>query len=396
MVLLFMNLKNINFSFVFQFVAILSLIIIYIFQWGVMITTPSLRTGTDFIIFYSAGRVAQEYGIENTYKVLLQQKVQEELLGFQLADKQVLVYNHIPYLIPILYLLIIDNYIASFIIWTLIMIGVYSTAILILINTLQVEKNRLLFFISIVLFFPLFQSILLGQDTAFLFLGCTVWYRGMIKQKSWLTAIGLALLSIRPHLCLVFAIPFILLDLKVRWKFIFCIGLLILFSIGILGWEGSLDFIYMLQISASGSWYGFHQNAMFNLIGLIARSLPFLDSSFIRILGWVGYFSAIIFLCLVWKRKPNDNNSLISIIILISLFFAPHLYYHDLTLLIIPIVVLLVSEKKRPTILLGISLALLLPSPFYYILPYVLYAGLLWWIIKIKEKHQIHEAGIRE
>jgi hypothetical protein len=373
-----MNIKNINFGFVFQLVAILSLIIIYIFQWGVMITNPALRTGTDFIIFYSAGKVAQEHGSENTYQVLLQQNVQEELLGFPLADKQLLVYNHIPYLIPILSILVTENYVASFILWTVLMIGITSIAILLLANTLQFEKGHLLFFISSILFFPLFQSFLLGQDTALLFLACVLWSSGMIKQKSWLAAIGLALLSIRPHLCLVFAIPVFLFESNIRWKFVLCISFLISVSIGLLGWNGVFDYIHMLQISASGTWYGFHQNAMFNFIGLAARSLPFLDANFIRIIGWLGYFSAIIFLSTVWRQKSKDMNWLVSITILFSLFFAPHLYYHDLTLLIIPFVLLLGSYKNFSTILLAVSFVLVIFKPFHYILPYFVYAGLLW------------------
>lgn len=380
MVLLFMNIKNIKFGFVFQLVAILSLIIIYIFQWGVMITTPSLRTGTDFIIFYSAGRIAQEYGIENTYKVLLQQKVQEEVLGFQLGDKQVLVYNHIPYLIPILSLFVSENYVASFMIWVGAMLSIYIVASLLLSNALKVEE-KINFNLGVLLFYPLFQSLLLGQDTALLFLGCIVWYSGLIKEKKWLTAIGLALLSIRPHLCLVFAIPFILFDSKIRWKFLLSIGLLILISINLLSWEGVIDFLSILKFSASGTWYGFQQNTMFNLIGFTARSMPLLGENFIRITGWIGYFCAIIFLCIMWRKKQENINGLVCLTIILSLFFAPHLHYHDLTLLIIPLVILFIKHKSYLSIILGISIMLLFLKPLYYILPYVLY---IYLFLKIK------------
>lgn len=381
-----MNLKNINFNFVFQLVAILSLIIIYIFQWGMMITTPSLRTGTDFMAFYSAGRVAQEYGMENTYKVLLQQKVQEDILGFQLADKQVLVYNHVPYLIPILSFFVSENYVVSFMIWGIAMLSIYAIASLLLTNTLPLEGKSFLGGIGVFLFYPIFESLLLGQDTALLFFGCVLWYRGLIKQKSWLAAIGLALTSIRPHLFLVFAIPFFLFDMKIRWKLILCVGLLALISVGVLGWQGIIDFLSILQISTTGNWYGFHQNAMFNLMGFISRSLPFLDSNFIRSLGWVGYFSSIVFLILVWKKKIQNLTWLVCVTIILSLFFAPHLHYHDLTLLIIPILLLLKNHRNNTNIILGISLALLFLKSFYYILPYVLY---IYLSLKIKNFNKV-------
>ena len=49
-----------------------------------MITQHEVRTGTDFIAFYTAGRVAGEYGISHTYDVELQKSVQDEILGFSI------------------------------------------------------------------------------------------------------------------------------------------------------------------------------------------------------------------------------------------------------------------------------------------------------------------------
>ena len=65
-----------------------------------MITSPEQRTGTDFIAFYTAGRIAQEQGIHDVYNIAYQQSVQENLLGFPIANNQPLLYNHIPFLIP--------------------------------------------------------------------------------------------------------------------------------------------------------------------------------------------------------------------------------------------------------------------------------------------------------
>ena len=396
MVLFFMNIKNINFGFVFQLVAILSLTIIYIFQWGVMITNPTLRTGTDFMAFYSAGRVAQEYGFSSAYNIALQQEIQEEVVGFSLANGQVLLYNHLPYLIPILSFAISKNYITSFGIWATLMFLVYATSSFIFIKTTQRNKNDFIFLIGIILFFPFFQSLLLGQDTAILFLGATLWVIGIRQKKDWLTAIGVALTSVRPHLYLVFFVPLLFYNYRVVWKYIFITGTLALFSILLIGWNGTLDFINILQISAGGTWYGMNENAMFNLIGLISRSLPFLELNFIRILGWVGYIASILFLCFIWAKKEKSVSWLISLTIILSLFFAPHLHYHDLTLLMIPLVIVGRQSKNTTNLILGISLTLLLIKPLYYILPYVLYAGLLWCIVKRKKKPQIHEAGIRE
>ena len=374
--------KNIKFGFVFQLTSILSLSMIYIFQWGEMITNPALRTGADFMAFYSAGIVAQEYGIANTYKIPLQQKVQEDVVGFPLADEQVLLYNHIPYLIPILSLVVSENYIFSFGVWAALMLLVYTTANLIFIKTIQVNKNDYMFFIGIILFFPFFQSLLLGQDTAILFFGVVLWVVGMVKKKDWLVAFGLALTSVRPHLCLAFTIPLLFRDYRTSWKYIFTTGILALISVFMIGWTGTFDFINILQISAGGTWHGMNENAMFNMIGLLSRSLLFLEPSFIRILGWVGYVLTILFLSIYWGKKDKSLNWLISLTIILTLFFAPHLHYHDLTLLIVPILILGINYKNASKFILGISLALLIFTPLYYVLPYLLYAGLLWHMLK--------------
>jgi hypothetical protein len=371
-----MNIKNINFGFVFQLVAILSLIIIYIFQWGVMITTSSLRTGTDFMAFYSAGRVAQGYGVENAYDISLQQKIQEEVLGFSLVEGQVLLYNHLPYLIPILSFIVSENYIISFLIWAILMLSIYIIASTVLVNEIQPDNKTSL--IGVILFFPFFQSLLLGQDTAILFLGTVFWFVGLRQKKDWLIAFGLALTSVRPHLCLLFVIPFVFYDFRLAWKSILAIGLLAIFSILLIGWNGTLDFIGILQISADGTWHGMNEASMFNLLGLIARSFPFLDSNFIRILGWVGYALAILISSLYWKRKVKSLEWLVGFTVLLTLFFSPHLHYHDLALLIIPIVMILARYKDSTNIILGISFVLLILKPLYYVAPYILYICLFW------------------
>ncbi|NJN79537.1 MAG: hypothetical protein HC797_03195 [Anaerolineales bacterium] len=152
------NTKNINLEFVFQIVAILSLGIIYIFQWTAMITNPALRTGADFMAFYSAGRVAQKYGITNTYNISLQQNIQENAVGFSLAEGQVLLYNHLPYLIPILTLIISENYTASFAFWAALMFIVFITSNFIFIKNISKEKNSLILWAGITLFFAFFKA----------------------------------------------------------------------------------------------------------------------------------------------------------------------------------------------------------------------------------------------
>ena len=361
-----------------------SLLLVYVILWMQMIVSPAERTGTDFIAFYTAGRVAQEHGIPNVYNIAYQQDVQENLLGFSLADNQPLLYNHLPFLVPLLALITQDNYVASFFLWMLIQLALYGASFYILAqlpSNLWTDKTRRNLVVSGILFFPIFVSLLLGQDTAFLFLGVSLFVYGALHKKDPLSGIGLALTTVRPHLTLVLALPLLFKNRKAFGYFSIFGGLLALFSVGILGLEGTRNFIQILTISGEGTWYGMKETSMFNLIGLLTRAFTFLDPNAIHIIGWSAYILSTIILSLFWVRAETVKSYQLSLAILFSIFFAPHLHYHDLSLLIIPILLVLgsgklpVDQNNLPLVPLAISLLLIFTQPvpaLYFSLPYFL------------------------
>ena len=392
--------ENIDLWRVFQIAAICSLAITYVFQWGKMISIPSERTGADFIHFYAAGRISQVYGFSSVYNLDLQRKMEEAVVGFKLAEWQVLPYNHMPYLIPFLNLLVNANYIGSFMRWVFIMIGIYAIGCFLFLNKIFPNENKKVYWtlmMGMLTFFPFFlNSLYLGQDTAILFLGTVLWSIGILKKKDWLAATGLALTTIRPHICLTLAIPLFFRYRKVWWQFFVITGLLTLASILMLGRQGTLDFINLLRLTASGTWYGTNQSAMLNLIGLMLRTLPFIEPGIIRIIGWVGYATGIVLVSILWIRAREFDARLLSLSLIIALLFAPHLHYHDLTLLIIPLIFTAtmptstVAPERLALLPLGASLLLML-EPLHFIMPYVLYATLGWWLLK-----KPNTAGVQE
>ena len=109
----------------FTTAGILSLCLIYAFIWLNTLLIPSQRTGADFIGFYTAGRVARQNGFSHVYDLKLEQDVQEKVVGFSIPTAQVLAYIHVPFMIPLLALIALPNYIVSFVIWDLILICAY-------------------------------------------------------------------------------------------------------------------------------------------------------------------------------------------------------------------------------------------------------------------------------
>jgi len=386
--------------------SIISLFVSYAGIWIRLISNPIERTGADFIHFYSAGRIAQNQGASNVYNLELQQDIEEEQVGFKLAPGQVLPFNHLPFIIPILQTVMTENYVLSFHKWNLIMILLYGLGIGICSRILYQSgidrKSIWLAAIGGFLFLPLFFSLMNGQDNALVFLGTAIWVYGLISKNDLLAGIGLSLTTVRPHIALVLAIPMLMRYRKVFLAFFFSAGLLALFSMMIIGLNGIQDFIRVLLITAGGDWYGIHQDAMVNLIGMLMRTLP-MEEDVIRAIGWAVYGITIIGLCILWSRKDDLQDRRIGLTVILAIFSVPHLHYPDLTLLLIPIYLLIrssaqggVLKKESATILsITISLSLLASNatPFLqYTTPYLIMFGLAGYPYYLK---QINVTAIR-
>jgi hypothetical protein len=326
---------------IFTIASMAALFMSYLGIWIRLISNPVERTGADFIHFFSAGRIAQLYGPTHVYNLALQHDIEEEQVGFPLAAEQVLPYNHLPFLIPILRVLVSADYVASFYRWVILMVIIYVLGLTLLGHLLEragIERRSVMIArIGGLLFLPLFFSLMNGQDTAILFLGAVIWVYGLISGRPVLSGIGLSLTTIRPHIALLLSIPMAFRERKVFLGFILGSGTLAVLSFSILGIQGTYEFIDMLLLSAGGRWYGMKQEAMFNLIGLLLRIAPGLGADTIRLIGWVVYAVTVVGLCMLWARHEGPKGGPIGLTITLALFVAPHLHFHDLTLLLIPI-----------------------------------------------------------
>src|SRR5215207_8524185 len=164
---------------VFVVTGIISLFASYLGLWIRFINDPVERTGSDFIAFYSAGRVAQDKGYSRVYDPLLQQAVQEEQVGFPLVKGQVLLYNHLPFLVPVLRFLVNRDYVHSFYRWVFLLVAFYIVSLILLSKSVPDSDTdpRIVWLTALggFLFLPLFFSLMNGQDTAILFLGVALW-----------------------------------------------------------------------------------------------------------------------------------------------------------------------------------------------------------------------------
>ena len=383
---------------------LLSLFLSYLGVWLRFINDPVERTGSDFIAFYSAGRIAQDYGASRVYDIRLQQQIEQEEVGFHLVEGQVLLYNHLPFLIPLLQTIVSTNYVASFYRWIVLLIALYIAAIVILSKTLnQAAINRNSTFLTAIgafLFLPVFFSLMNGQDTAFLFLGVALWIYGLVWGNEMMAGFGLSLTIVRPHIALLLAIPMLIRYRKTFVIFLLSSGILALFSLLILGQTGTKEFINILLISAGGDWYGMKENVMYNLIGLLTRIAPQMEPGTIRALGWTVYGFTVTCLCFLWGRNKNLQDGRIGLTGILALFVSPHLHFHDLALLLIPIyeLIRLNRENENHDISLvvatpvAISLLFLMSnlSPFLqYTTPYLIMLTLAVYPYFLKPRRSV-------
>ncbi|HJQ14130.1 MAG TPA: hypothetical protein VJ830_05210, partial [Anaerolineales bacterium] len=165
-------------------------------------------------------------------------------------------------------------------------------------------------------------------------------------------------------------------------------GVLASLSISILGLQGTQEFIDILLLSAAGTGHGIKQAAMFNLIGLLMRIMPWLGEDGVRLMGWVIYGTAIIALCVLWSKRNFLQDWRIGLTVTLAVFVAPHLHFHDLTLLLIPLFEMMRLSRandvfKMPTAVaapLAISILLLMSniSPsLQYTIPYLIMLALV-------------------
>ena len=69
--------RKFNLRQILTYTALLSLFLYYLLTWVNMLGDLYQRTGSDFIGFYSFGRIAQAKGYPSIYKIEEQQKIED-------------------------------------------------------------------------------------------------------------------------------------------------------------------------------------------------------------------------------------------------------------------------------------------------------------------------------
>lgn len=376
---------------------LIALVILYIAQ--TLISQSKKTLLEDFIIFYTAGTIARTEGLANVYDLPRQLEAQRQILNRDLTPHTMLVYNHLPFLIPIFYVLTHLNYGLAGLLWRLFLFTLYAVSIACLLKMTAPfhHQPRPLLAAAIGLFYPIYVSLYHGQDTAFLFLGLTLWYVGQEKKQETLSILGLILTTFRPHVSAGLLLTYTVTHPKQFWKIIVGGTLWAMLNMTIVGLQGTIDFFRILTLSAKGLQLRMSDSAMLNLLGLLTRLFDSAPVPLLRSISWGGFFLGILFAIWVWKLPNQTPAWKMSMNIIIALCFAPHLHYHDLSIAAIPLVFALsqnrtVTQKSLLTGVLPIfSLITLLTPAWYHLWPYTLYGFLTVYLLRNRLSFQ-HQA----
>ncbi len=362
---------KINFRRIFILAGLISLALVYVILWMRMITTQEQRIGADFIGHYTAGRLAQSDGYTGVYNIARQQQIQAEVVGFIFDESQTGYFTHPPFIVPLVRLITSGNYVNSLLRWTLILLATNVICSFLLIRTLPpgtFRKSELWTIgLGTFLFFPTFSGLMNGQDTLLLLLGTAILLNEMLNHRNLRAGIGLSLITIRPQMALIWAIPFLVKRRKIFWGFVIGGAVLVILSLALIQVNGLLDYVKILRVVEGGMWDHPHAVDMPTISGILRRNLPLLDQSIYRSIMWGGFAAGVAGVCIWWARVKEINEQHLGLLSLLALLFVPYAHYHELTLLLIPTFCLmrifarknLVSSKNLALIPIAISLLLM-------------------------------------
>jgi glycosyl transferase family 87 len=346
-----MNIRKLDFRRILTYTAILSLLIYYIFAWVNAVNDPNQRTGSDFMGFYSFGRISETKGIEYIYDLEVQKKLQEDIVGHAVIP---IFHTHIPLTAPLSMLVSDEDYVASFKRWAIVLLFLNALNVCILVNMLEIRKftkeNLIILALGAYLFDPTFSGFMNGQDTAIVLLGAALWAYGFFSKKYTLAGIGLSLTAFRPQVALFLAIPFFFHHRKVFWGFVIGGSILVAISVGLLKYEGTLKFIAALRYIQGTVWHESHALDMPTLSGIIRRNFTVSDPRFVSNLVWVCYTLGIAGFSFLWHKSPEIDERHIGLLSTLGVFLVPYAHYHDLILWLIPIFCILRIYQREDAI----------------------------------------------
>jgi len=351
----------------------------------------------DFTIFYSAGKILREGLGTELYDETTQYRVQQEFAAGVSIRQGPLPYNHPPFeallFVPFTYL----PYFSAYLLWNVINLLILCSLPLLLRQHIPLIRwaSSAFWLLAALAFFPVFVTLLQGQDTIILLLLLALMFISLKKKADFSAGLwlGLGLFRFQVIMALV-----VLLLLNRKWKaiagFLSAGFVLAVISIVLVGAKGASNYPSYLWSAEKQMHHGASiVSDMPNLRGFIETVLGQTVSS--PAVNSLIAISSITLLAAATKWKLWVNLNLgFSLAIIVAILVSYHSLAHDLSVLFLPGLLIInclrAGETRawRRLALLGPMLLLFL-SPveilllFHYQRLYLLAPVLLLWSVAI-------------
>lgn len=326
----------------------------------ILVTTTGTATitggqlGGDYPEFYSAGRIIAEGEAKQLYALDKQREYQKELLGVPGA---VIPFVYPPHFALVYVPLSKLPFRVSYAVHALAMVAALALACLLIqrIYPNLIASPYLLFFLALTAY-PIFRSVIGGQNTALsILLIVLCWYK-VLHNKHYQAGLYLGLLLFKPQ----FAVPLAgLFFLSGRWRVWLSAGAtgIVLFGVNsaLLGPAWFVDWFDIIAAFLGAdartnfgelvSWQGFLQ-AVMGPGNSIAMALGWgLSAATILAISWVWYAGG----------RQADFSAQLALASICIVLISPHTLYYDSGIVLIAVVVLLARlGRLNANVILGV------------------------------------------
>ena len=331
----------------------------------------------DFTIFYSAGKIISEGKSAQLYDERTQYDTQRSFAPDVKNRLSALPYNHPPFEALLFLPFTKIPYFPAYLVWdaiNLMILGYLPSLLRPYVSVLQsISSLRCLFFF--LAFFPIFMTLVQGQDSILLLLLFALFYTLLKQNKDFQAGCWLALGLFRFQFIL---LVFLWLLWRRRNQASIGFGLVALgvglVSITSVGLKTFLFYpFYVWQMERRGARVAIVPLDMPNLHGLLSTIFKNLAGNttigILVVLGSLG----LIFIA-AKKIQPLNLELEFSSVVVVSILVSYHSYEHDLSLLILPVLFVIDHLHTLPKFDLWTRVGLVAPisllclSPLYVLL----------------------------
>lgn len=304
---------------------------------------PLAEGYSDFISFYTAGKILNRRAPERLYDLNVQYAIQREI-----APHVPIRQGALPFVRPAFEAWMFApfarlSYFTAFVLWNLLSCSCAIAALLILRQEIPELRNlsSSLMFVSGLSYFPVFLTLLQGQDSLLLLLIYVLAFRALRRNNPLTSGLILGLGSFKFPLLIPFLIPFVLRrKFRVLIGFVMTCVVLGAVSVATVGWSTATYYPrYLLTIDSLAPGVNRPED-MPNLRGLISVLLPV--SREVRLVVLLSLtVLALGFAARQWSLRFFDRSQCSSLgyalNVVTTVLVSFHCHIFDLSLLLLPI-----------------------------------------------------------